>query len=275
VQIAQFDNLPKKINCLKPFIRKLYMFGLFKRQQKTASASRVVPDLTRIYAVGDVHGCLAQLDRLLDLIRVDNATFSGNTRFVFLGDLVDRGPDSAGVIDRVMNLSRGQKRCDTLMGNHEEAMLASFDGTADPRGWLSYGGSQTLESYGIARAEQFASGFDLARRMVEAIPSDHLTFLRGLPDHLVIGDYLFVHAGIRPGVPIELQEAADLRWIRGGFLESEVDHQCIVVHGHTISPEPEQRANRIGIDTGCYQGGPLTALVLEGATQRFLQTTPA
>jgi serine/threonine protein phosphatase 1 len=251
------------------------MFGLFKRRKRIASAAHVVPAHTRIYAIGDVHGCRAELDRLLDLIRADNVAFTGKIRFVFLGDLVDRGPDSAGVVDRVMELSRGQERCNTLMGNHEEAMLASLDGTADPRGWLSYGGTQTLESYGIARAEQFASGFDLARRMAEAIPLEQIAFLRGLPDHLVIGDYLFVHAGIRPGIPLELQKAADLRWIRSGFLESEVDHQCIVVHGHTITSEPEQRANRIGIDTGCYAGGPLTALVLEGATRRFLQTTPA
>ncbi len=251
------------------------MFGLFKRKKKPVSASRLIPAGMRIYAIGDVHGCRAELDRLLDLIQADNAAFTGKTRFVFLGDLVDRGPDSAGVVDRVMNLSLGQESCDTLMGNHEEAMLASLDATADPRGWLSYGGTQTLESYGIARAEQFASGFDVARRMAESIPPDHIAFLRRLPDHLVIGDYLFVHAGIRPGIPLELQDAADLRWIRSGFLDSEVDHQRIVVHGHTISPEPEQRANRVGIDTGCYAGGPLTALVLEGATQRFIQTTPA
>lgn len=251
------------------------MFGLLKRRKKNAIEARSVPAGTRVYAIGDIHGCRDEFDRLLELIVADSRDFGGNLRLVLLGDLVDRGPDSAGVVARALDLASVTAQCTVLKGNHEEAMLASLDGTVDPRGWLSYGGSQTLESYGIARAEQFSAKFDLARRMAEAIPSEHIAFLRGLPDHVVIGDYLFVHAGIRPGVPLKQQVAADLRWIRGGFLDSDVDHSCIVVHGHTISAEPDARANRIGIDTGCYAGGPLTALVLEGSDRRFLQTTPA
>ena len=251
------------------------MFALFNRRKKNHRSTRSVPAGMRVYAIGDIHGCLAEMEALLALICADCEGFQGRLGLVLLGDLVDRGPDSAGCVSRAMQLSNGDSDCHVIMGNHEEAMLSALDGTADPRGWLNYGGMQTLESYGIGRAEHFAPGFDLAKRMGEAIPPDQVAFLRGLPNHLIIGDYLFVHAGIRPGIPLEQQDETDLRWIRGGFLDSDVDHPFLVVHGHTISAEPETRANRIGIDTGCYAGGPLTALVLEGTDQRFLQTTPA
>lgn len=247
------------------------VFGLFKRRPRPENMRRCVPSATRVYAVGDVHGCLDAFDRLLNEIGRDSARYEGRVILLMLGDLVDRGPDSAGVIERVLHQQLPGDEQHVLMGNHEEAMLGVYDGSVEPRGWLSYGGLQTLESYGVDRSEHFTRGFDLGRRMHEAIPIDHIAFLRSLPNHLTIGDYLFVHAGIRPGVPIGQQVAADLRWIRAGFLDSDADHGVTVVHGHTISGEPETMANRIGIDTGCYSGGPLTALVLEGSEQRFLQ----
>lgn len=253
------------------------MFGLFRRAAKSKKASRCVPNATRVYAIGDIHGCLDALDRLLSAIADDATDFPGQLRLLFLGDLVDRGPDSAGVIDRILHgpypgaLERSHP--EVLMGNHEEAMLAAYDGESDVRGWLNYGGVQTLESYGISRADHFSRGFDLGRRMHELIPAEHIAFLRGRPDHVRVGDFLFVHAGIRPGVAIERQHPADLRWIRSGFLDSDTDHGMTVVHGHTISDAPQQLANRIGIDTGCYAGGELTALVLEGAEQRFIQVS--
>lgn len=247
------------------------MFGLFSRRRGKKKSLRCVPDGTRVYAIGDIHGCRDELEQLFGLIDSDSQSFAGHTHLIFLGDLVDRGPDSAGVVEIVRRCTIPGSPCHVLMGNHEEAMLAAFDGEQDPRGWLNYGGFQTLESYGVARAEHFSPGFNLAQRMREAIPAEHIAFLRSRPSQFAFGDYLFVHAGIRPGVPLERQDSADLRWIRAGFLDSEVDHGFTVVHGHTISAEPENFANRIGIDTGCYAGGHLTALVLEGCEQRFLQ----
>lgn len=246
------------------------MRGLFRRKP-SRTGGHAVPTGERCYAIGDIHGCRDALDRLLERIKADVGRGADRARLIFLGDLVDRGPDSKGVIDRVMGGAFPVARVDTIMGNHEEAMLGAYDGTNDARGWLSYGGIQTLESYGIDRAEHFARGFDLRRRMHDVIPAGHIAFLRSLPDQLRVGDYLFVHAGIRPGVAFDRQRPEDLRWIREGFLDSESDHGAMVVHGHTISPAPQQLANRIGIDTGCYAGGPLTALVLEGNAQRFLQ----
>ena len=246
------------------------MFGLFNRRQRK-KPERCVPPATRVYAVGDVHGCRAELERLLEAIDADAHDFAGDVQLVLLGDLVDRGPDSAGVVDLARRCSVAGHRCHVLMGNHEEAMLAAYDGEQDPRGWLNYGGMQTLESYGIPRSEHFAPGFNLSRRMREAIPAEHIQFLRALPDHVTVGEYLFVHAGIRPGVSLQQQRSADLRWIRAEFLDSDVDHGMMVVHGHTISQNPVIAANRIGIDTGCYSGGSLTALVLEGSSRRFLQ----
>ena len=247
------------------------MFGLFSKQKTIKNNVRCVSDATRVYAIGDVHGCLGALDQLLEKIRSDIGAFADDVRLVFLGDLIDRGPASAEVIERVVRGPLPGSNVQVLMGNHEEAMLAAYDGSSDVRGWLSYGGMQTLESYGISRAEHFAQGFDLTKRLREVVPPDHIAFLRSLPDHLRIGHYLFVHAGIRPGVPLEQQRPEDLRWIRSGFLDNDTDHGMTVVHGHTIAETPQIRANRIGIDTGCYAGGPLTALVLEGCEQRFLQ----
>jgi len=248
-------------------------FGIFRRRQRLEKSRRCVPSATRVYAIGDIHGCRDALERLLAEIAADAWPYRGRVILVFLGDLVDRGPDSGGVIERILRSQLPGDEQHVLMGNHEEAMLGVYEGSVEPRGWLSYGGLQTLESYGIGRNEHFARGFDLGQRMREAIPQEHIAFLRSLPDHVTIGDYLFVHAGIRPGVPLGQQQSADLRWIRNGFLDSDTDHGVTVVHGHTISAEPEAMANRIGIDTGCYAGGALTALVLEDDQQRFLQVS--
>jgi serine/threonine protein phosphatase 1 len=198
-----------------------------------------------------------------------------DTHLVFLGDLVDRGPASRQVLER---LESRDLPCDVhhfLFGNHEEIFLDVLDGNTEPlEKWVRYGGLQTLESYGIGRDEIFRLGFDLPRLMREKVPEDHVRFLRSFRDSLTIGDYVFVHAGIRPGISLEDQRPADLRWIRGGFLDDEAtDHGFIVVHGHTITEEPDIRPNRIGLDLGCYRSGKLSALVLEGRERRFLATS--
>lgn len=250
------------------------MFGLL--QKKSAGRSRAfrVPDGLRAYAIGDVHGCLAELTRLIDSIAADCRAFGGAVHLVFLGDYVDRGPASSGVIDLLAGGALPGEHHRFLMGNHEEAMLEVLDGDAESLGgWLRFGGMQTLESYGIDRGEVYRLGIDLPARLRGAVPPAHVAFLRGLEDQVRIGDYLFVHAGVRPGTPLDQQERFDLRWIRDEFLEDEeTDHGVMVVHGHTIAAEPDVRRNRIGIDTGCYSSGRLTALVLEGSERRFLST---
>ena len=248
------------------------MFGLFKkRSPEAAKQLSAVPAGTRVYAIGDIHGCLDALATLADSIRRDCEGWDGETRLVFVGDYIDRGPDSAGVIDWLIRKPLGG-RYHFLMGNHEEAMLEVIDGDAESlQGWLRFGGAQTLESYGIDRGEVYRLGIELPQRIREVVPQSHIHFLRALEDQVRIGDYLFVHAGIRPGTPLHEQEQFDLRWIREGFLDDDdSDHGVMVVHGHTITKEPDVRPNRIGIDTGCYSSGRLTALVLEGSDRRFL-----
>lgn len=251
------------------------MFGLLqKRSEKPRSRSFRTPPYARIFAIGDIHGCLKELRALLESIRADCVGFGGDVHLVFVGDFIDRGPDSAGVIELVTEQELPGQHHRFLMGNHEEAMLEVLDGdTESLSGWLRFGGVQTLESYGISRGEVYRLGIELPRRLRELVPQRHIDFLRKLEDQVRIGDYLFVHAGIRPGTPLHQQEQFDLRWIRDEFLQDEEsDHGVMVVHGHTIAAEPEVRPNRIGIDTGCYSSGKLTALVLEGEERRFLST---
>jgi serine/threonine protein phosphatase 1 len=227
-----------------------------------------------VYAIGDVHGCAAELNLLLDRITGEVSSHGRASHLVFLGDYVDRGPDSAGVLRRLVEGPLPGVRHSFLLGNHEEAMLAVLDGDLERLpGWLRYGGFETLESYGISRQEALRLRSELPERMREIIPAAHVDFMRSCDDYIQSGDYIFVHAGIRPGIPLPEQEPVDLRWIRDGFLDDdETEHGVMVVHGHTISEEPETRKNRIGIDTGCYQSGHLTALVIEGGDRRFIST---
>jgi serine/threonine protein phosphatase 1 len=251
------------------------MFSIFKRKDDTGPRTKHrVPQGLRVYAIGDVHGCLGELNRMLDLIAADCRTTALKTRLIFLGDLVDRGPDSAGVLDRLLSGELPGDQHRFLTGNHEEAMLRVWEGDGEVvPGWLRYGGVQTLESYGLSRSEIFKLGLDLPQRMREVVPQRHIDFLKSFKDQLRLGDYWFVHAGVRPGFAFDMQDANDLRWIREEFLSDERDHGAMVVHGHTITGEPDVRSNRIGIDTGCYDSGCLTALVLEGSSRRFLNTT--
>lgn len=231
----------------------------------------------RVYAIGDVHG---RLDLLVDLLRRieadDRDRGQADTHVVMLGDLIDRGPHSAEVLEYFLHARPTFAAFHFLMGNHEQAMLESLEPAADPRatGWLRFGGLETLESYNVPDSAFEATGRLLADALRRHVPPAHLAFLAAFEDKLVIGDYLFVHAGIRPGVAIERQSIGDLLWIRDDFLEDSSDHGYVVVHGHTVLNEPVFRANRIGIDTGAYRTGVLTALMLEGADQRIVATNP-
>lgn len=241
---------------------------MWRRHPDRAAAC---PPGTRVYAIGDVHGCLAELETLLQLIAEHSAPYTGTTHLIFLGDYVDRGPHSAGVLKRVLQPLPCVHQ-HFLLGNHDQAMLDCWESGAGLHSWLAHGGAQTLHSYGIAITEQIGSCEHILRVMHDRIPAQHIAFLRSLTPSCKLGDYFFAHAGIRPGVALARQAAADLRWIRGEFLESKAHHGAVVVHGHTICAQPEFLPNRIGVDTGCYRTGLLTALVLEGTHRSLLQT---
>ncbi|WP_343347895.1 metallophosphoesterase family protein [Sphingomicrobium sp. XHP0239] len=221
----------------------------------------------RVYAIGDVHGCDKELKRLLKRIAKDLDGYEGKSTIVFLGDYIDRGPDSAGVVERLLSDDLPGDRQIFLKGNHEAAMLEALEGKA--LGWLAYGGIQTLESYGVDKKALFNTP-SVKKLISRHVPDAHLDFFRTLKTSKKIGRYLFVHAGIRPGVPLEDQKERDLIWIRDDFLSSKKDHGLIVVHGHTVSEEPQKKKNRIGLDTGCYASGTLTAARLEGDAVDFL-----
>lgn len=229
----------------------------------------------RAYAIGDIHGCLDLLDDMLALIEADVGTRApAKNVLVFLGDLIDRGPDSAQVVERLRQYHPDWARTVFLLGNHEEVMLRVLDGDVRLLAeWLQFGGAECIRSYGVDPA-QIATrpAAEAISALQEAIPAEHVAFIRDFADTLSFGDYLFVHAGIRPGVPLSDQLQSDLRWIRHPFLTDTRDYGCVIVHGHTISSEIDEWPNRIGIDTGAYRTGVLTALAVEGTQRWFLQT---
>lgn len=227
-----------------------------------------VPPGQRLYAIGDIHGRLDLFRTMIDRIDADDAARDpAETTVILLGDLVDRGPDSAGVIDAARTWGR-QRRVRLVQGNHEEMFLRSFDDDETLRHFLRYGGRETLASYAIPPdACDHATMAELRRMMATRVPAADIAFLHAMEERVHIGDYLFVHAGIRPGVPIAEQTGSDMRWIRGEFLQDRSVREFMVVHGHTIVDEPEFTPNRIGLDTGAFQSGRLTAIGLEGTRQ--------
>lgn len=231
-----------------------------------------IPAGQRVYAVGDIHGRNDLFERLITLIEADDAA-RGNakTTIVLLGDLIDRGEDSAGVVSRARAWSR-RRRLEFIMGNHEEMLLVSRIETDAVRGFLKFGGIETIQSYGVAfDAIMAATASELQHLMYTAIPQEDFDFLESFKPMVRIGDYLFVHAGVRPDIPLDQQMPMDCRWIREPFLSHRGDFGAVVVHGHTITREPEIHANRIGIDTGAFASGILTAIGLEGTERWILQ----
>jgi serine/threonine protein phosphatase 1 len=234
-----------------------------------------LPEGLRIYAVGDVHGCLDRLTALHADIAADlERRPVGDHRIVHCGDYVDRGPQSAGVLALLVERSRRDRRIVCLYGNHEEELEGFFD---DPERWrehwLRYGGGDTMKSYGVDVAGYTSDRSDLDRLSADfalAFPADHRRFVADCPRMARFGDFVFVHAGIRPGVDLDRQDPHDLVWIREPFLSDPRDHGAVVVHGHTPVETPDVRGNRINIDTGAVYGGTLTCLVIEGDDIRFL-----
>ena len=241
----------------------------------SSSSQPAGPPGYRAYAVGDIHGRLDLLDAILEMIEDDfRQRPKSRTIIVFLGDLVDRGPQSAQVVERLRTYRPSFAKPYFLLGNHEEVMLRVLAGeTALIKDWLKFGGVQCVQSYGIDPEQFKRAAPEEATRMLDLkVPKSHRDFFDSFSDTLSFGSYLFVHAGIRPGVPLGEQSQTDLRWIRSPFLENPTDHSQVVVHGHTITEQVEVRANRIGLDTGAYRTGVLTALGIEGADRWFLQT---
>jgi len=232
------------------------------------------PAGARVYAVGDIHGRCDLLQALLEQVWTDAAQTECANTLVFLGDYIDRGPQSREVIDLLLGLPRPGWEFVMLRGNHEQMALAFCEDAAVYRTWRDYGGAQTLASYGVRPpAFDSAEEFTKAREVfVGMLPLSHRDFLMALPYSHAVGDYLFVHAGIRPGIPLDAQAPDDMMWIRDDFLSSGRMWGKVVVHGHSPSERPVVRKNRIGIDTGAYATGCLTALVLEGEGRRFLST---
>ncbi len=236
-----------------------------------------VPSGQRIYAIGDIHGradLLVQLNRQI-LEDAANAPVGTKKTIVYLGDYVDRGLDSMGVIDLLLTAPLDDFESVCLKGNHEDTMIRFLEDPALGPGWFAIGGDATVLSYGIRIPAGLTSTqyFEFAwKEFRTLIPQDHWEFLTSLQLMHQIGDYVFVHAGIKPGVPLEQQDPEDLMWIRGEFLGSKLDHEKVVVHGHMLKSQPDIQANRIGIDTGAFATNVLTCIVLEGVTQRFLST---
>ena len=240
---------------------------------KTKQELPRIPKGRRVYAVGDVHGRSDLFIALIEAIEEDICAGEADgieSEIVLLGDLVDRGPDSANVIELAHKWTE-MRRVHVLCGNHEEMFLNSFDDTDTLRHFLRHGGRETLLSYGMDRKSfAKASLSEIQKMLEEIVPKKHRDFIAGFEDMVQLGDYLFVHAGIEPEVPLAEQKQRTMRWIREPFLSYEKSHGLVVVHGHTITDEVVDAGNRIGIDTGAYASGRLTALVLEGKKRRYL-----
>ncbi len=234
-----------------------------------------VPGNTRVYAVGDVHGRVDLLRKMHEAILKDVEAAAANRKVVvYLGDYVDRGPDSKHVVDLLLDRPlSGFERCH-LMGNHEAFLLEFLIDIEAGPGWFFNGGLQTLASYGVKVGKNDEISFDTLVRIqddfLRRVPERHINFFRKLDFYRTEGDYFFVHAGVRPGIPLVNQSDEDMLWIRDEFLASDQEYEKMIVHGHTITWEPDVRGNRIGIDTGAFASGVLTALVLDGAERRFL-----
>jgi serine/threonine protein phosphatase 1 len=252
------------------------LLGRSRLQPQQEAVAPEVPPGSRIYAFGDIHGRVDLLHELHAIVHHDAWRRQAPRNVaVYLGDYIDRGDASPAVIDLLLDEPLPGFETVTLKGNHEESMLRFLDDRSVGPAWLLYGGRETLASYGVRPPFSGNDERELERAQRELrvrLPERHRRFLARLRLTHEEGDYLFAHAGVRPGVPLDQQQEQDLLWIRDEFLFSDAEFGKIVVHGHTISERPDVQRNRIGIDTGAFASGRLTCLVLEGTDWSFLQT---
>lgn len=234
-----------------------------------------IPEGTRLYCIGDIHGRHDLLIQISERIQQDLDSFHGRSIIVYLGDFIDRGSNTKEVVETLIKSSREGIEYVYLRGNHEQSLLDFLQDASVGKSWLTFGGSATLASYGVhfpklpTRPEELLF---IQRELRKQIPLSHLEFFNKTTYCYEIGSYFFAHAGIRPGYPLSRQRPEDILWIREEFLSSKKRFEKVVVHGHTIVNEPEILSNRIGIDTGAYATGILTCLILEGNQQRLMQT---
>ncbi len=248
---------------------------LFGKSSSRPLDSARIPDGRRVYAIGDIHGRNDLLNKLIEkIISDDGDRGDAKSEIIFLGDLVDRGPDSSGVIETAMRLKQELGDVRFLMGNHEEVYLKAAEGNEKAAKFFNrIGGKETILSYEITMKEYLGmDNAELAERIPQLFPQKHVDFIKGFEDMIIVGDYAFVHAGIRPGVPLEEQTPNDMRWIREEFLSSKEPHEKVIIYGHTIDNDVIEKANRIGIDTGAYYTEKLTAIGLEGSDHWYLDT---
>lgn len=248
-----------------------------RQRSRTSNAPLASTGGRTVVAIGDIHGRLDLLDRLIDQIKAKLTLSKRGTRpvLIFLGDYVDRGASSKGVIDRVIGLAaEADFEVRAMKGNHEEALLTFLQDVGSGPAWIEHGGAQTLRSYGVNPPMLRADDEAWARAraaFTEALPPEHLGFLSSLELSVVCGDYVFVHAGVRPSAPLSAQVEHDLLWIRQDFLTASGPFEKIVVHGHSPELEPFLGQHRIGIDTGAYATGVLTAVLLEDTERTVIQ----
>ncbi len=248
--------------------------SLFQQQSTKEPTLKGLPDNHRVYAVGDIHGRLDLLEVVHQKIFQHAQAYQGTKIVVYLGDYIDRGPHSKQVIDYLLDHELPAFKTVYLLGNHEQVLLQFIEGQAldVAHDWFTFGGLSTLQSYGVT-LRGIPSSKDLPRIFAdfsEKCPVSHRQFYRALALSFDLGGYFFVHAGIKPKQPLSKQVANDLLWIRDEFLNSNRPYEKVIVHGHSVTENPEIKSNRIGLDTGAYASGRLTCAVFEGEGIDFL-----
>lgn len=254
------------------------MFGSFKNKtskndKRNVSAERIFDGCA--YVIGDIHGCFDELIALLKLVEADIAIQTDGPKYiVFLGDLMDRGPQSKQVIDYLIDYKLDGVEVIFLMGNHEEFFLDVLLGPSSKLlSWFDFGGRECSRSYGVANLGEVHTNPDaVLARLQSKVPRSHIDFINGFKDSFQLGPYLCVHAGIKPQVPIEDQTSQDMRWIRSEFMRYKKPHPLVIVHGHTIVERVDILSNRIAVDTGVYNTGRLSAVRLNRNGEHIIET---
>lgn len=247
---------------------------LWKSSSNKPQSAPCPPEGRRIYAIGDIHGSATLLTRLIDRIRADAAARDArHETLIILGDFIDRGADSAAVMNGLF-ANRSSENLVVLLGNHESAMVSAYRGDRSALAfWLKFGGVETLASFGVDMAGMGAADIEAAMiRLRRSVPEHLIEWMETLPTSYRAGDYLFVHAGIRPRIRLARQKPADFLWIRDEFLASEDDHGVVVVHGHSQVERVQFKPNRISLDTGAYQSGVLSAVGLQDSERWVIDT---